>query len=398
MTYKNDDIVIVSAQRSAIGTLLGSLSSLKAHEISSQLIQKAFQKDNINPAIIDEVIMGQVLTANTGMNPVRQAAMAANIPQEVPAYTINQVCGSGLRSVALGYQSIKAKETQTVLVGGQESMSNSPHAISMRKGQKLGASEFVDTMISDGLTCAISGGVHMGITAENIAESFNISRAEQDQFSYRSQQKAAEAQKLGAFNDEIIPISIKKKRELIEFNVDEFPRNDTTVETLSKLRPAFKKDGSVTAGNASGINDGSAILVLTTFENATKNNLNPIAKIISWASSGVDPKLMGIGPVTATKKALQKANWSINEVDLFESNEAFAAQSLAVMKELDINPEKVNVNGGAIALGHPIGASGSRILVTLCHQLKRSNLSKGVATLCVGGGMGITVCIERFSN
>jgi len=338
--------------------------------------------------------MGQVLTSASGQNPARQAAINAGVPIEKTAYVINQVCGSGLRSVASGYQSIISNDSKIVIAGGQESMSNAPHAVHFRNRKKLEEKDLIDTMIKDGLWDAFNG-YHMGVTAENVANKWGITRKDQDHFAFSSQSKTANAQKAGKFRNEIIPIVLKSSGKNITFEVDEHPRNEITIERLSKLKPSFKNDGTVTAGNASGINDGAAAVVLMNQSEAEKRGLDPLAKIASWATCGVDPSLMGSGPIPASKKALEKAKWKVKDLDLIESNEAFAAQSLAVIKELKIPQEKVNVNGGAIALGHPIGASGSRVLVTLLHEMVKRDSKKGLATLCIGGGMGIAMCLER---
>lgn len=389
-----EPIVIVAAKRTAIGNLGGGLSSLQAHELGKVVIDAALADAGVKPGDVDEVILGQVLTAAAGQNPARQAAIAAGIPSERTAYTINQVCGSGLRTVALGMQAIASGDADIVVAGGQESMSNAPHAVYMRDGVKFGNVDLKDTMIVDGLWDAFND-YHMGTTAENIAEKFSLSREEQDEFAASSQQKAEAAIAAGKFKDEITPVTIKTRKDEIVFDADEFPRAGVTAEGLGKLRPAFKKDGTVTAANASGINDGAAALVLMKESEAQKRGLTPLAKIASWATAGVDPSVMGTGPIPATKKVLEKAGWGVGDLDLIESNEAFAAQSLCVLKETGFDPEKTNVNGGAIALGHPIGASGARVLVTLLHEMKRRDVSKGLATLCIGGGMGIAMCVER---
>ena len=389
-----EPIVIVAAKRTAIGNLGGGLSSLQAHELGKVVIDAALADAGVKPGDVDEVILGQVLTAAAGQNPARQAAIAAGIPSERTAYTINQVCGSGLRTVALGMQAIASGDADIVVAGGQESMSNAPHAVYMRDGVKFGNVDLKDTMIVDGLWDAFND-YHMGTTAENIAEKFSLSREEPDEFAASSQQKAEAAIAAGKFKDEITPVTIKTRKDEIVFDADEFPRAGVTAEGLGKLRPAFKKDGTVTAANASGINDGAAALVLMKESEAQKRGLTPLAKIASWATAGVDPSVMGTGPIPATKKVLEKAGWGVGDLDLIESNEAFAAQSLCVLKETGFDPEKTNVNGGAIALGHPIGASGARVLVTLLHEMKRRDVSKGLATLCIGGGMGIAMCVER---
>ena len=394
MNSNNKNIVITSAVRTAVGTFKGSLKNIQGHGLGSVVIKGVMEKSKLKIDEVDELIMGQVLTAATGQNPARQAAIQAGLPIEKPAYIVNQVCGSGLRSIAAGYQSIMSNDSNVVVAGGQESMSNAPHAISIRDDQKLEESNLVDTMIKDGLWDAFNG-YHMGITAENVATKWQITRKDQDDFALLSQTKAEQAQKDGKFKTEIIPINLKSKSGDIKFEVDEHPRAGMTLEKLAKLIPKFKKNGTVTAGNASGINDGAAAVVLMNQNEAKKRNLDPLATIVSWTTCGVDPSLMGSGPIPASKKALAKAGWQIGDLDLIESNEAFAAQSLAVIKDLGISKEKVNVNGGAIALGHPIGASGARILVTLIHEMQKRKVKKGLVTLCIGGGMGIAVCIEN---
>ena len=391
MTSDVKNIVITSAVRTPIGAFRGSLKEMKASDLGTLIIKAAIEKSNIKSDDVDELIMGQVLTAASGQNPARQVAIQAGMPVEKTAYTINQVCGSGLRSIVLGYQSIALNDSKIIIAGGQESMSNSPHAIYYRNNNKLDGSKLVDTMIKDGLWDAFNG-YHMGVTAENVASKWKITREEQDNFSLSSQLKTKKAQEEGKFKNEIVPIIIDGKNKI---EVDEHPRADMTLERLSKLKPSFKIDGTVTPGNASGINDGAAAVVLMSLDEAKKRDLKPLAKIISWATCGVDPSLMGSGPIPASKKALEKAGWKINDLDLIESNEAFAAQSLAVIKDLNLPEEKVNVNGGAIALGHPIGASGTRILVTLIHEMQKRKAKKGLATICVGGGMGISMCIEN---
>ena len=388
------EVVIVAAKRSAIGNLGGGLASLQAHEIGKVVVEDVLQQAGVDAGDVDDVILGQVLTAGVGQNPARQTAIAARIPQEKSAITINQVCGSGLRAVAMGAQAIACGDASIVVAGGQESMSNAPHALAMREGVKFGDVKAKDTMIVDGLWDAFND-YHMGITAENIAEKFGLSREAQDEFAAASQQKAEAAIAAGRFADEITPVTIKTRKEEIVFDADEFPRAGVTAEGLAKLRPAFKKDGTVTAANASGINDGAAVVVLMSAEEAEKRGLTPIATIKSYATVGVDPSIMGTGPIPASAKALEKAGWSVDDLDLVESNEAFAAQALAVLQETGFDPEKVNVNGGAIALGHPIGASGARVLVTLLHEMVRRDVSKGLATLCIGGGMGIALTVER---
>ena len=387
-------IVITSAIRTAVGSLGKSLKNVQATQLGSAVISKAIENSKIEKQLVDEVIMGQVLTSNTGQNPARQAAMLSGIPKEKPAHIVNQVCGSGIRSVASGFQSIKSGDSKIVIAGGQESMSLAPHAIHLRDGKKLGDTELVDTMIKDGLWDAFNG-YHMGYTAENVAEKFQVTRSEQDKFALNSQEKALKAIKEKKFKDEIVNFKIKSKKAEIDFNEDEHPREGVNIDSLKRLKPVFKKDGTVTAGNASGINDGAAAVTLMTKEESEKRNLKSLVSIKSWASCGVDPAVMGTGPIPSSKKALELAGWSVKDVDLFEINEAFAAQSIAVIKTLSIPKEKVNVNGGAIALGHPIGASGTRILVTLIHEMIKSDVKRGLATLCIGGGMGIAMCVER---
>ena len=388
------EIVIVSAARTAIGNFLGGLSSLPAHKLGEIVIKESLARSKIDGKDVSEVILGQVLTAAQGQNPARQAAINSGLPKEVPAMTINQVCGSGLRAVALAAQSIAAGDSSIVIAGGQENMSLSPHAIHMRGGVKMGNGTLIDTMIHDGLW-DIFNNYHMGITAENLAKKYKISRQEQDDFSCASQNKAEAAQKANRFADEIIPVNIENKKGNIVIDKDEFPRHGTTVDALAKLRPAFDKDGTVTAGNASGINDGAAAVIVMSADEAKKRGLKPLAKITSWAHAGVDPSIMGIGPVHATQKALKKAGWKISDLDLIEANEAFAAQAIAVNKELSWDLTKINVNGGAIALGHPIGASGCRVLVTLLHEMQKRDVKRGLATLCIGGGMGVALAVER---
>jgi acetyl-CoA C-acetyltransferase len=390
----NKKIVITSAVRTAVASLGKTLKNIPAERLGSSVITGAIKKINVKESDINEVIMGQVLTGGAGQNPARQAAMKSGLPKEIPAYIVNQVCGSGIRSVASGFQSIKAEDSKIVVAGGQESMSLAPHAIHLRNGKKLGDTEMTDTMIKDGLWDAFHG-YHMGVTAENVATKFQVTRDDQDKFALRSQEKALAAQKENRFQDEIINFKIKSKKNEIDFKVDEHPRADINLEALKRLKTVFKKDGTVTAGNASGINDGAAAVTLMSSEEAEKRNLEKLVSIKSWASCGVDPALMGTGPIPATKKALDLAGWSIKDVDLFEINEAFAAQSIAVLRTLSIPEEKINVNGGAIALGHPIGASGTRILVTLIHEMIKRDVKKGLATLCIGGGMGIAMCVER---
>ena len=392
MVLENKNVVITSAVRTAIGSFRGSLKDMQAKDLGALVIKATMQKSNLNSIDVDELIMGQVLTGGTGQNPARQAAIQAGIPIEKTAYLINQVCGSGLRSIAAGYQAIISNDSQIIIAGGQESMTNAPHTFFFRTGKKLKETNLVDTMIKDGLWDAFNG-YHMGVTAENVASKWKITREEQDNFALSSQMKFEKAQKEEKFKDEIIPVIFHGKNKL---RIDEHPRAGMNLEKLSKLKPSFKSDGTVTPGNSSGINDGAAALVLMNYNEAKKRSLKPLAKIVSWATCGVDPSLMGSGPIPASKKALEKVGWKINDLDLIESNEAFAAQSLAVIKDLKIPTEKVNVNGGAIALGHPIGASGARIVVTLIHEMQKRKAKKGLATLCIGGGMGIAMCIENM--
>ena len=387
-------VVITSAVRTAIGSLGGTLKNIPAYKLGSSVISSAIKKSNLKPSEIDEVIMGHVLTGGAGQNPARQAAIESKLPKEIPSYVVNQVCGSGLRSIASGYHSILSDNSNIVIAGGQESMSQAPHVVHLRNGKKLGDTELVDSMIKDGLWDAFNG-YHMGITAENVATKFQITRDEQDKFAFNSQTKALKAQDKNKFNDEITAFKIKSKESEIKFVKDEHPRESTNLESLKRLKSAFQKDGTVTAGNSSGINDGAAAVVLMDEAEANKRGLKKLVKIKSWASCGVDPALMGTGPIPSSKKALDLAGWSIKDLDLVEANEAFAAQSLAVLKTLSIPEEKVNVNGGAIALGHPIGASGTRVLVTLIHEMIKRDVKKGLATLCIGGGMGIAMCVER---
>jgi acetyl-CoA C-acetyltransferase len=388
------EIVIAGAARTAIGTFNGALAALPAHKLGQVAIGEALKRAKVAAGDVSELVFGQVLTAGAGMNPARQAAMAAGIPKEKTAFIVNQVCGSGLRAVALGYQAIKAGDSEIVVAGGQESMSQSPHCTHLRNGTKMGNTELVDTMIKDGLW-DIFNGYHMGVTAENVAREWQITREQQDQFALGSQQKAEAAMKAGRFRDEIVPVVVETRKGPQNIDTDEHPRHGTTLEALAKLRPAFSKDGTVTAGSASGINDGAAALVLMSDKEAAKRGVAPLARIVSWATAGVDPKVMGSGPIPASRAALKKAGWSAADLDLVEANEAFAAQACAVNKDLGWDPAKVNVNGGAIALGHPIGASGARVLVTLLHEMQRRNAKKGLATLCIGGGMGIAMCVER---
>ena len=390
----DNSVVITSAVRTAVGSLGKSFKNISAHELGSEVIKSAIKFSKINSKEVDEIILGQVLTGGMGQNPARQAAIKSGIPKEKPAYVVNQVCGSGIRSVASGFQSIKSGDSKIVIAGGQENMSLAPHAIHLRDGKKLGDTALIDTMIKDGLWDAFHD-YHMGITAENVAEKFQVTREDQDKFALRSQEKALKAQIENKFKEEIVNFKIKSQKTESNFNKDEHPREGINLEALSRLKPVFKKDGTVTAGNASGINDGAAAVTLMSGELADKKGLEKLVSIKSWASCGVDPALMGTGPIPSSKKALDLAGWNIKDVDLFEVNEAFAAQSLAVLNTLSIPEEKVNVNGGAIALGHPIGASGTRILVTLIHEMIKRDVKKGLATLCIGGGMGIAMCVER---
>ncbi|GAA0583777.1 acetyl-CoA C-acetyltransferase [Rhizomicrobium electricum] len=387
------EIVIASAARTPIGSFNGAFAAVSAVRLGEVAIRAALERAGISPNDVDEVILGHVLAAGQGQNPARQTALAAGLPAHSTAIGINQVCGSGLRAVALASQAVAAGDASIVVAGGQESMSQSVHAVHLRGGIKMGAGELTDTMIKDGLWDAFNN-VHMGITAENVARHYGISRADQDVFALASQEKAAAAISAGRFQPEIVPVTIKGRKGDTIVDKDEYPKPETTLEALSKLRPAFAKDGTVTAGNASGINDGAAAVVVMTAAEAIKRGIAPLARIVSWATAGVDPAVMGTGPIPATRKALAKAGWSVADLDLIEANEAFAAQALAVTRELEFDPAKVNVNGGAIALGHPIGASGARVLVTLLHEMRRAGAKKGLATLCIGGGMGIALCVE----
>jgi acetyl-CoA C-acetyltransferase len=394
MSQDNATIVIASAARTPVGSFNGSLASLPAHELGKVAIKAALDRAGVQPGDINEVILGQVLTAGQGQNPARQASIAAGIPVDAPAWGVNQVCGSGLRAVAIGMQQILTGSSSIVIAGGQESMSQSQHAAYLRSGTKMGALELVDTMIKDGLWDAFNG-YHMGTTAENVARQWQITREDQDKFAVASQNKAEAAQKAGRFKDEIAPVTIKGKKGDVVVDQDEYIREGATLDSVAKLRPAFQKDGTVTAANASGINDGAAAVVLMTLAEAKKRGIEPLARIVSWAHAGVDPSIMGTGPIPASKKALEKAGWTTKDLDLVEANEAFAAQACAVNKGLGWDTDKVNVNGGAIAVGHPIGASGARVLTTLLYELKRRNAKRGLATLCIGGGMGIAMCVER---
>ena len=390
----SDDVVIVSAARTPVGSFNGAFATMPAHDLGAIAIKAALERAGVEPARVSEVIMGQILTAAQGQNPARQASIAAGIPVESPAWGVNQLCGSGLRSVALGYQALLNGDSDIVVAGGQESMSMAPHAQHLRGGVKMGPLDLVDTMIKDGLWDAFNG-YHMGNTAENVAKQWQITRQQQDEFAATSQQKAEAAMKSGRFKDEITPFTIKGRKGDVVVDTDEHPRADASTEDLAKLRPVFRKDGTVTAGNASGINDGAAAVVLMTARQAAKEGKKPIARIVSWAQAGVDPKIMGTGPIPASRAALKKAGWSIGDLDLIEANEAFAAQACAVNKDLGWDTSKVNVNGGAIAIGHPVGASGARVLVTLLHEMQKRDAKKGLATLCIGGGMGIAMCVAR---
>jgi acetyl-CoA C-acetyltransferase len=388
------EIVIASAARTPVGSFSGAFSSLPAHALGQVAIQAALARAGVRPDEVDEVILGQILTAGAGQNPARQAAMAAGIPAACTAFGINQLCGSGLRAVALAAQQIATGDAAIVVAGGQESMTQSPHCANLRAGQKMGGLEFIDTMLKDGLWDAFHG-YHMGNTAENVAQKFQLTREEQDRFAAESQRKAGEAMKAGRFRDEIAPVTVKGRKGDVVVENDEYPKPETTFDVLQKLRPAFAKDGTVTAGNASGINDGAAATVVMSAAEAAKRGIAPLARIVSWATAGVDPAIMGTGPIPASRKALQKAGWSLDSLDLIEANEAFAAQACAVNKDLGWDPAKVNVNGGAIALGHPIGASGARVLTTLLYEMQRRGAKRGLATLCIGGGMGVAMCVER---
>jgi acetyl-CoA C-acetyltransferase len=388
------DIVITAAKRTPVGSFMGAFSGTPAHELGRIAIEAALAQAGVTGEEVSEVILGQVLTAAQGQNPARQASMAAGVPKEIPAWGVNQVCGSGLRTVALAAQAVATGDARIVVAGGQESMSLSAHAQTIRAGQKMGTLELIDTMIRDGLTDVFNG-YHMGITAENLAEQYQITREMQDEFSVRSQNLADAARSSGRFRDEIVPVTNKGRKGDTVVADDEYIRAGVTIDSVSGVRPAFKKDGTVTAANASGLNDGAAALVVMSADEATKRGAPVLARIASWASAGVDPSIMGIGPVPATRRALEKAGWSIADLDLIEANEAFAAQALSVGKELGWDPDKVNVNGGAIAIGHPIGASGARVLTTLLYEMAKRDAKKGLATLCIGGGMGIAMCVER---
>jgi acetyl-CoA C-acetyltransferase len=390
----SDDVVIVSAARTAVGSFNGAFANIPAHELGAVAIKSALERAGIEPGRVTEVIMGQILTAAQGQNPARQASIKAGIPVESPAWGVNQLCGSGLRTVALGYQALKNGDSEIVVAGGQESMTMAPHAQYLRAGVKMGGVEFIDTMIKDGLWDAFNG-YHMGNTAENVAKQYQITRQDQDEFAVHSQQKAEAAQKAGRFKDEIVPFIVKSRKGDIVVDTDEYPRHGASMEGMAKLKPAFDKEGTVTAGSASGINDGAAAVVLMTAKQAAKEGKTPLARIVSWAQAGVDPAIMGTGPIPASRRALQKAGWKIDDLDLIEANEAFAAQACAVNKDLGWDRSKVNVNGGAIAIGHPVGASGARVLVTLLHEMQKRDAKKALATLCIGGGMGIAMCVER---
>jgi acetyl-CoA C-acetyltransferase len=388
-------IVIASAGRTAVGSFNGAFATVAAHELGAAAVKGALDRAGVDASEVDEVILGQVLPAGEGQNPARQAAMKAGVPKEATAWGINQLCGSGLRAVALGMQQIALGDAKIIVAGGQESMSMAPHAAHLRAGTKMGDMKMVDTMIKDGLTDAFYG-YHMGVTAENIARQWQLTREEQDMFAVASQNKAEAAQKAGRFSDEIIPFVIQGRKGDVTVDADEYIRHGATMEAMAKLRPAFDKEGTVTAANASGLNDGAAAAVLMTEQEASRRGIQPLARIVSWATAGVDPQIMGTGPIPASRRALEKAGWSINDLDLVEANEAFAAQACAVNKDLGWNPEIVNVNGGAIAIGHPIGASGARVLNTLLFEMKRRGAKKGLATLCIGGGMGVAMCFEAL--
>jgi acetyl-CoA C-acetyltransferase len=394
MSDSQNEIVIVSAARTPVGSFNGALSAVPAHDLGKVAIEAAMERASVAAGDVDEVIMGQILTAGQGQNPARQASINAGVPVESPAWSVNQLCGSGLRAVALGFQQIRNGDADIVVAGGQESMSQAPHCANMRNGHKMGDYSMIDSMIKDGLWDAFNG-YHMGTTAENVAEQWQITRDTQDQFAVASQNKAEAAQKAGKFKDEITPVTISTRKGDIVVEDDEYIRHGATLDSVAKMRPAFSKDGTVTAANASGINDGAAAVLLMSADEAAKRGLQPLARIKSWAQSGVDPSIMGSGPIPASRTALKKAGWGVDDLDLVEANEAFAAQACAVNKDMGWDKDKVNVNGGAIAIGHPIGASGARVLVTLLHEMKRQDAKKGLATLCIGGGMGIAMCVER---
>ncbi len=388
------DIVIASAARTPVGSFNGAFASVPAHDLGTTVIRSVLERAGVDAAEVSEVIMGQILTAAQGQNPARQASINAGVPQESPAWGVNMLCGSGLRTVALGFQAIANGDSKVVIAGGQESMSMAPHAAHLRAGARMGDATFIDTMIKDGLWDAFNG-YHMGTTAENVAQQYQITRDEQDSFALASQQKAEAAQKSGRFRDEIVPVTVRGRKGDVVVSDDEYIRHGVTIEMMQKLRPAFTRDGSVTAGNASGINDGAAAVLLMTADEAARRGITPMARIVSWAQAGVDPAIMGIGPVPASRRALERAGWTVDDLDLIEANEAFAAQACAVGRELGFDPEKLNVNGGAIAIGHPIGASGARVLNTLLFEMQKRDAKKGLATLCIGGGMGIAMCVER---
>ena len=389
-----NEVFITSAVRTAVGSFNGSLANMPAHDLGKIVIKEAIARSNVEASEVEEVILGQVLTAATGQNPARQAAINAGLNKETPAWLVNQVCGSGLRSVALAYQAIMNNDANIIVAGGQESMSQSPHCSHLRNGTKMGDNQMVDSMIKDGLWDAFNG-YHMGTTAENVAQQWQITRDQQDEFAVESQKRASKAKSDGIFKDEIVGVEIKSRKETVVFDNDEYIKDNVQLEKIATLRPAFSKEGTVTAANASGINDGAAAMTVMSGQEMKRKNIEPIARIVSWASAGVDPSIMGTGPIPASRKALEKAGWNVGDLDLIESNEAFAAQSCAVNKEMGWDTSKVNVNGGAIAIGHPIGASGARILVTLLNQMKRQDAKKGLATLCIGGGMGVALCVER---
>lgn len=392
-----DGVVITTAVRTPVGSFNGVLSSVPAHYLGEVVIRSVLERSGLAPAEVDEVLMGQILTAGTGQNPARQAALNAGLPHEVTAVGVNQLCGSGLRTVALAYQQVLSGDAEVVIAGGQESMSQSPHVLHLRQPHKMGNTEMLDTMLRDGLLDAFHG-YHMGNTAENIAMRWQITRQEQDEFSYRSQQKAGVALQGKKFEEEIVPVTIKGRKKEVVVDTDEHPRPDTSLDDLAKLRPAFSKEGTVTAGNASGINDGAAVVLVMSEKTAERHNLKPLARIVSWATAGVDPAIMGTGPIPASRKALARAQWNHQDLDVIEANEAFAAQAISVNRDLGWDTNKVNCNGGAIALGHPIGASGTRVLCTLLYEMQRQNAQKGLATLCIGGGMGVAMCLEREKN
>ncbi len=391
----SDDVVIVSAARTPVGSFNGAFATMPAHDLGAVAIKAALERAGIEPGRVSEVIMGQILTAAQGQNPARQASIAAGIPVESPAWGVNQLCGSGLRTVALGYQALLNGDSEIVVAGGQESMSMAPHAQYLRGGTKMGPIEFVDTMIKDGLWDAFNG-YHMGNTAENVAKQYQITRAQQDEFAVASQNKAEAAQKAGKFKDEIVAVTVKGRKGDTIVDQDEYIRHGSTLDAMTKLKPAFDKEGTVTAGNASGINDGAAVAVLMTEAEASRRGITPLVRIVSWATAGVDPQIMGTGPIPASRKALAKAGWSVGDLDLVEANEAFAAQACAVNKDMGWDPSIVNVNGGAIAIGHPVGASGARVFNTLVFEMRRRGAKKGLATLCIGGGMGVAMCVEAL--